>query len=132
MGIKVDLVNLVGPLTPLTIRTWLEKCEDLFECAEYQYGKVLDGKMKVSLAGTKMVDPAAAAWWSEVRVNMKADADWDKFVDAVRERFLPANWKLGALEDFYMIAQGSSSFDDFATRLQTAANALTNAVVGEV
>lgn len=61
VGIKVNLVNLIGPLTPLTIRTWLDKCKNLFECAEYQYGKVLDDKIKVSLAGTKMVDPAAAA-----------------------------------------------------------------------
>ncbi|PPR06915.1 hypothetical protein CVT26_004102, partial [Gymnopilus dilepis] len=49
---------------------------------------------------------------------------------AVRDRFVPGNWKLQALAAFYAISQGSSDFTTFVTNLQSARNALGSAGKG--
>jgi len=48
----------------------------------------------------------------------------------VKDCFIPANWKMDALAHFYTISQGSSSFMDYAARLQEARNALSSGGTG--
>ena len=55
---------------------------------------------------------------------------WDEFANRVRDRFVPANWKMDALAHFYSISQNSLSFMDYATRLQEARNVLSSGGTG--
>jgi hypothetical protein len=69
---------------------------------------------------------AARSWWNENRDELKALATWDEFARKVRDRFVPVNWRMDALAQFYGISQGLSSFLDYATRLQEARNTLSS------
>lgn len=64
------------------------------------------------------------------RDTLKALKTWSAFSTAVKDRFVPANWRMDALLSFYTISQGSSSFPDFVSRLQTARNTLASAGKG--
>jgi len=88
--------------------------------------------IQVVLTGTgiKMEAPAAKSWWNENREELKALTTWEDFVKKVKDCFVPANWKMDALAQFYGISQGSSSFMDYAARLQEARNTLSSGGTG--
>ena len=92
--------------------------------------RTIDDSLRILLAGLKMESPAAATWWSENRDTLKALTTWSAFSTAVKDCFVPANWRMDALLSFYAIHQGSSSFPDFVSRLQTARNTLASAGKG--
>jgi hypothetical protein len=86
--------------------------------------KVIKASLQIVLAGLKMDAPAAKQWWNENRDELKLLPTWETFAQRVKDRFVPANWRMDALAKFYQISQGSSPFLDFVTTLQTARNAL--------
>ncbi|KAJ7745205.1 hypothetical protein DFH07DRAFT_963417 [Mycena maculata] len=53
-----------------------------------------------------------------------------EFATRVKDHFIPANWKLTALADFYVLRQGSDPFPEYAKSLQRARNALSSAGSG--
>ena len=73
---------------------------------------------------------AARSWWNENRDELKLLSTWDEFAKRVKERFVPANWRMDALAHFYSISQGSSPFLDYASRLQEACNMLSSGRTG--
>lgn len=77
-----------------------------------------------------MEAPAAKNWWNENRDDLKALTTWEDFAKRVKERFIPANWKMDALAKFYSISQGSSSFPDYVSALQDARNTLSSGGTG--
>ena len=77
-----------------------------------------------------MEAPTARSWWNENREELKTLTTWEDFANRVRDRFIPANWKMDALAQFYAISQGSSSFMDYTMRLQEARNALSSGGTG--
>ncbi|KAJ3489628.1 hypothetical protein NLJ89_g11511 [Agrocybe chaxingu] len=128
---KIDLPSLSAPLTAVSVLAWLGLCEDSFEAWGYlNPSHTLEVKVQILTAGLKMEASAAAQWWSDNRVELKALTTWEKFAERVRDRFIPSNWKLHALKDFYSLSQGSGSFSDFAARLQAARNTLGSAGKG--
>ncbi len=131
MSAKLDLPTLVGPITATSISVWLGGCEDAFEAFTALSGKVVADNVRILLAGLEMKDVDAATWWSENRAPLKALSSWADFTTRVQDRFVPANWKLDALEAFYSVRQNDTEdFLAFATRLQAARNKLTGAGSG--
>jgi len=88
----------------------------------------LDPSLQILLAGLKLESPVAAQWWCENREVLKKMGSWADFATAVKDRFVPASWRLDSLACFYTISQRSSeSFADFLARLQSARSALSGA-----
>jgi len=73
---------------------------------------------------------AAKSWWNKNWDELKTLTMWDEFAKKVKDRFVPANWKMDALTHFYAISQGSSLFMDYAARLQEARNTLSSGGMG--
>jgi hypothetical protein len=80
--------------------------------------------LQVVLAGIKMEDPTAAGWWNDNRDELKKLTKWEDFALRVRNRLIPAGWKIESLRSFYSIHQGTQSYGDFVRELQTARNML--------
>jgi len=128
MTTKIDIPALSGKLDAPTITAWLATCEDTFEAWDLLNPTCpLDPGLRVLLAGLKMESPIAAQWWCENHDVLKKSPSWADFATAVKDRFVPASWRLDSLASFYAISQGSSSFSDFLARLQTARSALSGA-----
>ncbi|THG93469.1 hypothetical protein EW026_g7778 [Hermanssonia centrifuga] len=130
---RVTLPTLVGPLTHSTVSIWLNTCADTFEAAtllDPNAASTLTARARITLAGLKMAEDSAATWWNENREDLKLLSDWDEFATHVRDRFVPASWRLDALDVFYAISQGSSDFRIFVNTLQSARNSLAGAGAG--
>jgi hypothetical protein len=128
MTTKIDIPPLSGQLDAPAITAWLATCEDTFEAWDLlNPSRPLDTGLRVLLAGLKLESPLAAQWWCENREILKKSTTWADFATAVKDRFVPASWRLDSLSRFYAISQGSSSFSDFLTRLQSARSALSGA-----
>ena len=128
MTTKIDIPALSGQLDAPTITAWLATCEDTFEAWDLlNPTRPLDTGLRVLLAGLKLESPIAAQWWCENREVLKKSESWADFTTAVKDRFVPASWRLDSLARFYAISQGSSSFSDFLGRLQSARSALSGA-----
>jgi hypothetical protein len=52
---------------------------------------------------------------------------WALFAQRVKDRFVPAKWRMDALAKFYAISQGSAPFLDFVNNPQNARNVLASA-----
>jgi hypothetical protein len=131
MTTKLDLPTLSGTLEASTISNWLNLCDDSFQAFSLMNPtRTVDDSLRILLAGLKMESPAAATWWSENRDSLKALTTWSAFSAAVKDRFVPANWRMDALISFYAISQGSGSYPDFVSRLQMARNTLASAGKG--
>lgn len=130
---KLSVPSLQTPpdgekLRATMVNSWLARCEDAFEGHEDLTGDTLKEKTKILQAGLRMEDPTAASWWAENRTELKALSSWKDFAQRVRDRFVPSNWRIDALEAFYAIRQGSTeAFPTFAARLQQARNNLAGA-----
>ena len=121
----IDLPLLTGELDAANVTSWLNLCMDSFEVwSALNSDKVITPSLQIVLAGLKMDSPLAKQWWNENRDELKLLPTWDAFAEQVKDRFVPANWRMNALAKFYKTSQGSSTFLDFVTALQTARNAL--------
>jgi hypothetical protein len=128
MTTKIDIPALSGKLDASVITAWLATCEDTFEAWDLlNPTRPLDTGLRVLLAGLKLESPVASQWWCENREVLKKSPSWADFATAVKDRFVPASWRLDSLAAFYAISQGSSSFSDFLARLQSARSALSGA-----
>ena len=130
MATKLDIPTL-SDLGPASINSWLGLCQDSFDAwALMNPSKTMDDSLRILLAGIKMDAAAAAVWWSENREELRKLKTWLEFSTAVKERFVPATWRLDALSTFYDISQGSAPYMDFVSRLQDARNVLASAGKG--
>ena len=127
----IDLPLLTGELDAANITSWLNLCTDSFEVwSALNSEKPVKPSLQIVLAGLKMESPLAKHWWNENRDELKVLPTWDAFAQRVKDRFVPANWRMDALAKFYKISQESSPFLDFVTALQTARNALASSGAG--
>ena len=121
MTTKIDIPALSGALDAATITAWLATCEDTFEAWDLlDPTRPLEPGLRILLASLKLESPVAAQWWCENRETQKKSGSWADFATAVKDRFVPASWRLDSLASFYAVSQGSSSFSSFLARLQTA------------
>ena len=130
MSTKLDIPVLSGILNASNVNVWLNLCQDSFEVHVAVNSSTLKPSIQVVLAGIKMEAPAAKSWWNENREELKALTTWEDFVKKVKDHFVLENWKMDALAQFYGISQGSSSFMDYAARLQEACNTLSSGGTG--
>lgn len=131
MTTKIDILALLGSLDAATIMAWLATCEDTFEAWDLlNPTRPLEPGLRILLAGLKLESPVAAQWWCENRETLKKLASWAEFATAVKDRFVPASWRLDSLASFYAVSQGTSSFSSFLARLQAARSALSGAGKG--
>jgi hypothetical protein len=130
MSTKLDIPALSGSLDVFTVNGCLNLCQDLFKVHAMLNTTVLKLTIQIVLAGIKIEAPMARNWWNKNHEELKVLAMWDNFARRVREHFVPANWRMDALASFYMISQSSTSFTDFATKLQEAHNTLSTGSTG--
>ncbi|KAJ7353153.1 hypothetical protein DFH08DRAFT_804738 [Mycena albidolilacea] len=131
MSKPVDFPKLMEELTPAAIDGWLGRCEDTYKAwLAMNPEKSLAPKVRITLAGLRMEQKAAATWWNENRAALKELTTWAAFAEKVKARFTPTNWKLKALTAFYAVCQNSSDFPAFVTQLENVRNALTSAGKG--
>lgn len=124
---RLDIPKLSSPLTPASVNRWLGICEDSFQVYNVMNASsTLAVELQIVLAGIKMEDPAAAAWWGDNRTELKALSKWEDFASRVRKRLVPAGWKIDGLRAFYAIRQGCQGFGYFVQELQDARNALAS------
>lgn len=129
MSTKLEIPVLSGHLDASSVNAWLNLCQDSFE-VHAALNSALKPGIQIVLAGIKMEAPAARSWWNENRDELKLLTTWDDFAKRVKDRFVPANWKMDALALFYGLSQGSLSFVDYAAKLQEARNALGSGGTG--
>jgi len=130
MSARLDVPVLSGDLDTSNVTSWLNLCQDTFEVHAAINSSTVKPSLQIVLAGIKMEAPAAKSWWNENRDDLKALTTWDDLAKKVRERFIPANWKMDALARFYSMSQGSSSFSNYVSTLQDARNALSSGGTG--
>jgi len=130
MSTKLEIPVLSGVLDASNINAWLNLCQDSFEVHAAVNASTLKPSIQIVLAGIKMEAPAAKSWWNENRDELKILTTWEEFAKKVKDRFVPANWKMDALALFYGISQGSSSFMDYTAKLQDARNNLSSGGTG--
>ncbi|KAJ7741662.1 hypothetical protein B0H16DRAFT_1464383 [Mycena metata] len=112
---KLEFPKFTEEPTPTSVNGWIGRCEDTYEAWQGMHPeRVADG---------------GAVCENENRENLKKLASFEEFAGKVKERFVPANWKLAVLGEFYAIGQGTTSFRQFAKTLELARNSLTSAGV---
>ena len=131
MTTKIDIPALLGTLDAAVITAWLVICEDTFDAWDLlNPTRPLEPSLRILLAGLKLESPVAAQWWCENRETLKKSGSWAEFATAVKDRFVPASWRLDSLASFYAVSQGSSSFSSFLAHLQAARSVLSGAGKG--
>ena len=104
----IDLSLLTGELDAANITSWLNLCTDSFEVwLALNSEKPIKPSLQIVLAGLNMESPLAKHWWNENRDELKVLPTWDAFAQRVKDRFVPANWRMDALAKFYRISQAS-------------------------
>ncbi|KAF8508805.1 hypothetical protein BU17DRAFT_99460 [Hysterangium stoloniferum] len=98
------------PLTANGLKVWLGSCEDGFENYEDMHGKKLMPKTHIHLTGATLTEPQMVEWWALGKVEFLALPSWESFVKKVKDCFMPVNWKMDALEQFYSCSQGKHNF----------------------
>ncbi|KAJ7796362.1 hypothetical protein B0H14DRAFT_3494914 [Mycena olivaceomarginata] len=115
----VDFPKLTEELTPAAIDGWLSRCEDTYKAwLAMNPEKSLAPKVRITLAGLRMEQKAAATWWNE---NRAAGPEGTGDMGSICREALTA---------FYAICQNSSDFPAFVTQLKNTRNALTSAGKG--
>ena len=130
MSTKLEVPILSGTLNTFTVNGWLNLCQDLFEVHAAVNASPLKASIQIVLAEIKMEAPTARGWWNENREDLKSLTTWDDFATRVKDQFVPANWKMDALAQFYTISLSSSLFVDYTSRLQEAHNVLSTGDTG--
>ena len=98
----IDLPLLTGELDAANITSWLNLCTDSFEVwLALNSEKPIKPSLQIVLAGLNMESPLAKHWWNENRDELKVLPTWDAFAQRVKDRFVPANWRMDALAKFH-------------------------------
>ncbi|KAF8508974.1 hypothetical protein BU17DRAFT_99346 [Hysterangium stoloniferum] len=118
-----------SPLTANTLEVWLGSCEDRFENYEDTYDKKLVPKTCICLTGAALTEPQMVEWWASGKVEFLALPSWEAFVKKVKDHFMPVNWKMDALEQFYSCSQGKHNFHTFAMDLAQCLGTLPSATI---
>lgn len=87
------------------IKTWSTQCADSFDTYEEDKGKVLSVESRIRRAGAALQAPSAAQWWHEKRTVLLAIPSWEKFVEVMVRRFVPATWQMEAFDAYYSTYQ---------------------------
>ncbi|KAH6887348.1 P-loop containing nucleoside triphosphate hydrolase protein [Coprinopsis sp. MPI-PUGE-AT-0042] len=121
-----------GPLTANAIKVWLGQVEDAMEnYVDTHQGAKLEVKTRIRLTGAALLEPQMAEWWSNGRTGYLTLESWEKFVEKLKDRFLPLGWKMDALEKFYGCMQGTRDFHTFASELAQCYSALPSGTITE-
>lgn len=126
------IAAFTGPITSTALKAWLDQCEDGFAihtATKAATAPALEVVTMIRLAGSNLSEPSMAAWWHANRTDFLALATWEAFAQKIRDRFLPKAYKLVALRTFFLCAQGSSPFLDYAAALADARNAVGPTVI---
>ncbi|KAF8518647.1 hypothetical protein BU17DRAFT_90698 [Hysterangium stoloniferum] len=118
-----------GSLTANSLKVWLGSCEDGFENYEDTHDKKLVPKTHICLTGAALTEPQMVEWWALGKVEFLALPSWESFVKKVKDRFMPVNWKMDALEQFYSCSQGKCDFRTFAMDLAQCLGTLPSATI---
>ncbi|KAF9481278.1 hypothetical protein BDN70DRAFT_931048 [Pholiota conissans] len=119
-----------GPLTANGLKQWLGACEDGFDNYQDTHeDKVLSVKTRIRLTGAALAEPQMAEWWSAGRKEYVELKLWESFVEKLKDRFMPIDWKTDALEMFYRCNQGKMDFRTFASTLAQTINALPSGTI---
>lgn len=110
-GIKVDLPEFSGNLSPEEFLDWLSAIEKFFEW------KDLSDSKRVKLVATRLRG-LASTWWDQVQeARMRKGKDkirsWSKMKAKMREQFLPANYSQSIYQQFHKLQQGARSVREY-------------------
>jgi hypothetical protein len=119
-----------GPLTANSLKLWLSSCEDGFDNYQDTHkDATLSAKTRIRLTGSALTDPQMAEWWMSSKAQFLALGTWEEFVKKLKDRFMPVNWKMDALEQFYSCNQGKRDFRSFAADLAQCLGTLPSATI---
>ncbi|KAF6753826.1 hypothetical protein DFP72DRAFT_394630 [Ephemerocybe angulata] len=119
-----------GPLTANGLKVWLGQCEDGFDNYQDTHkGAELGVKTRIRLTGASLAELQMAEWWSVGRKEYLELATWEMFVQKLKDRFLPVDWKTDALEKFYGCMQGKRDFRVFAAELVQCCGTLPSGTI---
>ncbi|GLB44239.1 hypothetical protein LshimejAT787_1601690 [Lyophyllum shimeji] len=119
-----------GPLTANGLKLWLSSCEDGFDNYEDTHEKkTLSAKTRIRLTGAALVEPQMAEWWTASKTEFLALTTWEAFVAKLKARFMPVNWKMDALEQFFGCSQGKRDFRTFTADLAQSLGTLPSATI---
>ncbi|KAH6903473.1 hypothetical protein BKA70DRAFT_1301081 [Coprinopsis sp. MPI-PUGE-AT-0042] len=119
-----------GPLTANGLKVWLGQVEDAMEnYVDTHKDTKLEPKTRIRLTGAALLEPAMSEWWSQGRTGYLALDAWEKFVEKIKDRFLPVGWKMEALEKFYGCMQGKRDFQTFSGELAQCHGALPSSTI---
>ncbi|KAF8528191.1 hypothetical protein BU17DRAFT_61486 [Hysterangium stoloniferum] len=118
-----------GPLTANSLKVWLGSCEDGFKNYEDTHGKKLIPKTHIHLTGAALIESQIVEWWASGKVEFLALPSWEAFIKKVKDHFMPVNWKMDVLEQFYSCSQGKCNFCTFAMDLTQCLDTLPSATI---
>ncbi|KAF7299491.1 Reverse transcriptase domain-containing protein [Mycena indigotica] len=114
--------------TPLSIRSWIGRCEDTMESFEAMNpSHNLTARNFITLAGLKLEQRAVSDWWEENRDELKKLSCFDDFTLKLREKFVRSTWRIEALSDFYDLRQGSLDAKQWVKAIERARGLLNAA-----
>ncbi|KIM41270.1 hypothetical protein M413DRAFT_27656 [Hebeloma cylindrosporum] len=119
-----------GPLTANSLKIWLSSCEDGFDNYQDTHkDATLSAKTRIRLTGSALTDPQMAEWWVGSKSKFLELATWEDFVKKLKDRFMPVNWKMDALEQFYSCNQGKRDFRSYAADLAQCLGTLPSSTI---
>ncbi|KAF7144658.1 hypothetical protein RHSIM_Rhsim04G0098200 [Rhododendron simsii] len=112
-GLKIDVPEFQGGLTPEEFLDWVTAIEEILE-----FKQVPDDR-RVSLVATRFRG-RAAAWWQQLKLSrMRQGKDkissWEKLKKKMRVAFLPHNYSRLMYQRLQNLRQNMRSVDDYTT-----------------
>jgi hypothetical protein len=104
-------ILMPGDVTPEVMRDYTDACNGYFEQKEIPEDKQVR-KILTGLKDTRIKD-----WLSADRACLQG-LTFDEFITEFCENYLDEDWEEGTRRELLNISQGSSTFWDFATKLQ--------------
>ncbi|KAL1736554.1 histone acetyltransferase subunit NuA4-domain-containing protein [Schizophyllum commune] len=128
--VVLDLPDLTEPITITSLTSWLLKCEIRFRRYNAWNKEELTDLQKITEATDKLeIDssPRLAAFLTRQGERL-LQSTWLEFKDAIMAAMHP-NVKMDSLKEFHDIYQGESSFEEYATRLSLAQEAVNSSAM---
>jgi hypothetical protein len=112
-GLRIDLPEFQGGLTPEEFLDWVAAMDEVLEFKQVPEDK------RVSLVATRFRG-RAAAWWQQLkqtRLRQGKDkiSSWEKLKKKMRVAFLPHNYSRLMYQRLQNLRQSSRSVDDYTT-----------------
>ncbi|KAF8526996.1 hypothetical protein BU17DRAFT_82515 [Hysterangium stoloniferum] len=123
------VLSFAGPLTANSLKVWLGSCEDGFENYEDTHDKKLVPKTCIHITGAILTKPQMVEWWASGKVEFLALPSWKSFIKKVKDHFMPVNWKMDVLEQFYSCSQGKCDVHTFAMDLAQCLGTLPSVTI---